>query len=762
MTDTIEEALVTTAGVSPASGRRTAFRVCPLCEAGCGLEITLDGDAVGRIRGDRDDVFSHGFICPKGSTLRQLHVDPDWLRQPVVKRDGRFVPVSWDEAFAEVDRLLGPVLAERGRDALAVYIGNPTVHSLGAQLFARPLVRALGTPNVFSASTVDQRPKEVASALMFGGSLTVPVPDVDRTDLLLMLGANPYESNGSLATAPDWPGRIEALIARGGRLVVVDPRRTRTAEAASEHLAIRPGTDPFLLMAVVQVLGAEGLVDTGPAGPHLDGVDEVLALAAPFTPEAVAPVTGLDAEVIRGLARDLAAAPTACVYGRMGTTTALFGTVSSWLVDVINALTGNLDRPGGAMFTKAAAGAANTRGRGGTGRGVRLHRRHSRVRGLPETLGELPVACMAEEIDTPGEGQVRALVTVAGNPVLSTPNAGRLDAALATLEAYVAVDPYINETTRHADVILPVPSALQRSHYDLALLQLAVRNVAHYSPPVLPLDDGQLSEWEVLARLALVAQGMGADADPALVDDLTARALVDAAVADETGPLAGRPGEEILAALGERRGPERLLDLMVRTGPYGDGFGARPGGLTLDVLIENPHGVDLGPLEPRLPEVLRTPSGTVDLAPEMIVADVPRLAAALDTFAEGFVLVGRRDLRSNNSWMHNVEVLVKGKPRCTLHVHPDDAERLGLADGADAEVRSRTGRVVIPVEVTDGIRPGVVSIPHGWGHDAEGVELSVARRHAGVNSNELADHELVDPLTGTAVLNGIPVEVAPA
>jgi len=745
---------------------RTAFRTCPLCEAGCGLEIGLAGsngsERVTRIRGDRDDVFSHGFICPKGSTLRQLHEDPDWLRRPLIKRDGTFVEVDWDEAFAEVERRLLPLLEAHGRDAVAVYLGNPNAHSLAGLLYLRPFIRALGTTNVFSASTVDQRPKEVSSGLMFGGALTVPVPDVDRTDFLLMLGANPYASNGSLATAPDWPGRIEAMLARGGTLVVVDPRRSRTAEEATLHLAIRPGADPFLLMALVNVLAAEGLVDPGPAGEYLAGVDEVLALAEPFTPEAVEAVVGVDAATIRGLARDLAAAPSACVYGRIGTTTALYGTLTSWLVDVLNALTGNLDRPGGAMFPKAAAGAGNTRGAPRVGRGVRIHRRQSRVRGAGETLGELPVACLAEEIDTPGEGRIRALVTVAGNPVLSTPNAGRLDAALATLDLYVAVDPYVNETTRHADVILPVPSALQKGHYDVALLQLALRNVANYSPPVLPLEEGQLDEWHILARLALVAQGMGAGADPAIVDDLTVRALVGAAVADESGPIAGREVDEIVALLGERTGPERLLDLMLRTGPYGEGFGARPGGLTLDVLLDNPHGVDLGPLEPRLPEVLRTPTGMVELAPEPIVADVARLRAALDAPVAGMVLVGRRDLRSNNSWMHNVEVLVKGRPRCTLHVHPDDAARLGLADGGSAEVASRTGAVTIPVEVTDAIRPGVVSIPHGWGHDLDGVELQVARRYPGVNTNLLADETLIDPVSGNAVLNGIPVEVAPA
>jgi anaerobic selenocysteine-containing dehydrogenase len=425
------------------------------------------------------------------------------------------------------------------------------------------------------------------------------------------------------------------------------------------------------------------------------------------------------------------------------------------------------DAKRGAMFTKAAAGAANTRGTGPVGRGVKLHRRHSRVRGLPETYGELPAACLAEEIDTPGDGQIRVLVTVGGNPVVSTPNAGRLDAALAGLDCYIAVDPYVNETTRHAHVILPPPSALQKSHYDIALLQLALRNISQYSPALLPLAEGQPAEWEILARLALIAQGMGADGDPATVDDMTIGALVQAAVNDEHGPIGGRHAEEILAELGERRGPDRIVDLMLRTGPYGDGFGATPDGLTLDKLVENPHGIDLGPLRPRIPEVLRTPSGRIEMAPEMLTADVARLhrrladRQATPAGEDGFLLIGRRDLRSNNSWMHNVKVLVKGKPRCTLHIHPDDADRLGLAHGGEARVASRTGELTIPVEVTDAIRRGVVSIPHGWGHDADGVQLSVAREHAGVNSNLLADEELIDPVSGTAVLNGIPVEVAP-
>jgi anaerobic selenocysteine-containing dehydrogenase len=746
-------------------GTVTVQRTCPLCEAGCGLDVTVGDGRVTRIRGDRLDVFSHGFLCPKGSTLKQLHEDPDRLRQPLVRRGDRLEPATWAEAWQAVADGLGRVIDEHGRTSVGAYVGNPNAHNLGALLYNRAFLRALGSPNVFSASTVDQRPKEIATGLLFGNVLTTPVPDIDRTDHLLILGANPFASNGSFATAPDWPGRLRAIVGRGGRVVVVDPRRTKTAEEATEHVAIRPGTDPFLLAAMLQELFATDRVDLGTVAEHVARVDELAEAIAGFTPESVAGRCGIPAETIRRMAHELAEAPSAAVYARIGTTVSPYGTVTSWLVDALNICTGNLDRPGGAMFTKAAAGAANTRGAGRYGRGIRLGRRTSRVRGLPETFGELPVVALAEEIETPGEGQIRAMITVAGNPILSTPDSVRLDAAFASLDFVVAIDIYLNETTRHADVILPAPSALQKSHYDVALLQLAVRNVANYSPPVLPLDDGQPDEWEILCTLSLLLQGMApGDADPAVVDDAMARGMVEQAVADEHGLVHGREVDELLAMLEPRRGPERILDVMLRTGPYGDGFGSRPDGLSLDVLLAHPHGVDLGPLQPRMPEALRQPDGMIDLAPEPLLDDlrarlVPQLGSDGD---DGLLLVGRRHLRSNNSWMHNVEVLVKGKPRCTLQVHPDDAAARGLADGGLAEVRSSTGSVVAPVEVTDGVMAGVVSLPHGWGHDLPGARLAVAAEHAGVNSNVLADNDLFDVVSGTAVLNGIPVEVAAA
>jgi anaerobic selenocysteine-containing dehydrogenase len=375
-----------TAAPETSNATRTALRTCPLCEAGCGLEITLRGDDVVRIRGDRDDVYSRGFICPKGSTLKQLHEDPDRVRRPLVRRDGELVEVGWAEAWAAVDAGLRAVTDLHGRDAVAIYVGNPNAHNIGALLYGSALIKSLGTANVYSASTVDQRPKEVAAGLMFGGGLTIPVPDVDRTDFLLCLGANPFASNGSLATAPDWPGRIERIVARGGDVVVVDPRRTRTAEAATQWLAIRPGTDAFLLAALVDTIVTEGLAAPGGLLDHVAGYDEALAAIAGLSADVVADVTGLTADDIRDVARRLAAAPSAAVYGRIGTTTQEFGTLSSWLVDVLNVVTGNLDRPGGAMFPKAAAGQANSRGTPGVGRGTLIHRRRSRVRGLPEAM----------------------------------------------------------------------------------------------------------------------------------------------------------------------------------------------------------------------------------------------------------------------------------------------------------------------------------------------------------------------------------------
>lgn len=744
---------------------RNLLRTCPLCEAVCGLELTLDsGDHIKSIRGDHADPFSRGFICPKGATLGHLDEDPDRLTAPMIRdrASNTWRAVSWDEAFGVIRERLPRVSAAYGNQAVGLYLGNPNAHTIAGALYVPLLIRALATRNLFSASTADQMPKQVSSGLMFGDPLTVAVPDLDRTDYLLMLGANPLESNGSLCTAPDFPGRLKALKQRGGRFVVVDPRRTRTAKLADEHLFIRPGSDAYLLFGIVHTLFAENLT-TVRVG--VSGLDEVRAAAAPFTPEVVAGRTGVPAETVIRLARELAAAPTAAVYARIGTCTAEFGTVAQWLVDVINVLTGNLDSPGGAMFpTGAALGIVRTRP-------FRTARWTSRVRELPEAMGEFPVATLADEILTPGEGQIRAMVTVAGNPVLSAPSGARLDAAFADLEFMVSVDRYLNETTRHADVILPPPRILQAPHYDFALLNFAVHNYARYSRPLVPLRDGEMSEAEVIARLALAVSGQEPQEglDPLTVVDeiVIAGTLHKAGLSDRRAELLGDDTTE------------QRIDLMLRLGPFGEwaggaqgmaaralneppseaaGDGTLPGGLNLQVLLDNPHGVDLGPLQSRLPGVLLTASRQVELAPAQLLEDVARLRDRLAAEAPEMVLVGRRQLRSNNSWLHNVPPLVGGSNRCTLHINPEDALRLGL--NGLVVVKSAAGTVTVEVEPTADIMPGVVSLPHGWGHGDSTQQ--VARAHAGVNANVLTDDSLVDAPSGNAVFNGVPVTLSPA
>lgn len=734
---------------------RTAHRICPLCEACCGLELTIEGGRVAAVRGHAADVFSAGYLCPKAVALKELHEDPDRLRRPLVRRDGRLVETGWDEAYAEIERRLLPIVAAHGRDAVAVTVGNPSAHKMSLLPYFGRLAKALGTKNIYSASTLDQMPKQLACGWMFGHWLSIPVPDIERSDFLLILGANPAVSNGSLWTVPDVRGKLKALRARGGRVVVIDPRRTETAALADAHHFIRPGGDVFLLAAMVHTLFAEGLVRPGRIAPLLAGLDTVREAVAPFTPEAAAPACGIAAPTLRALARELAAAPRGCVYGRLGTCTQRHGTLASWLVDVLNALTGHLDEPGGAMFPRAAAFAANTAGKPGSGRGIVTGRHTSRVSGAPEVFGELPMGVLAEEIETPGPGQVRALISVASNPVLSAPNGPRLARALGSLEFMVSLDIYLNETTCHADVVLPGLSPLEDTHYDIAFPQLSHRNHARYSAAVFEPPAGHPPEWQNLLRLAAIALGRGAFADVLALDDEW--------LADEVRKFAGERTPALVAALAPRRGPERLLDLALRTGPYGDAFGARPDGLNLDKVAAVPEGIDLGPLAPRLPELLRTPSGRVELAPAPLVEALAGAAAELASApAPGLRIVGRREVRSNNSWMHNLPLLAKGPQRCTLLMHPRDAQRLGLADGALAQIEGAGRSVCAPVQLDEGVMEGVVSLPHGWGHDLPGTRLAVAAQRPGANLNALLDERARDPLSGNAVLSGAPVTVRAA
>ena len=726
-------------------------RICPLCEACCGLEIKVQGGKVTSIKGHAQDVFSAGYLCPKGVALKDLHEDPDRLRTPLIKRNGTFVEATWEEAFAEIERRLPPLLAAHGKNASAVVVGNPSAHKIGLLSYFGKLARALGTKNIFSSSTLDQMPKQLASGLMFGHWLSVALPDIARTELLLVIGANPLASNGSMWTVPDFKGKAKAMQARGGKLIVIDPRRTETAAVADAHHFIRPGADVYLLAAMVQTLFAEKLVRLGSVAAWVNGVEEVGLAVAAFTPEAVAARCGIDADTIRQLARELANTQRACVYARIGSCTQEYGTLASWLVDVLNVLSGHLDQPGGAMFAKSAAFASNTAGRPGMGKGVSTGRHFARVSGAPEVFGELPITCMAEEIETAGPGQIRVLFTVATNPVLSSPNGPRLAAALDTLDFMVSMDIYLNETTRHADVILPGLSPLEDFHYDLAFPQLSWRNHARYSPAVLPRTDGAPEEWQTLLKLAAIVRGEGAQAD--------ANALDDAQFAEDAQRLAGAQAAAVIRATSGLKGPQRLLEVALRTGPYGDMFGIKPEGLTLaKVMASNSvGGIDLGELQARIPEMLRTPSGKVELAPPALLADLARPATDLARAAPDLVIIGRRDVRTNNSWMHNLPTLAKGPFRCTALVHPIDAQRLKLQDGAMAHIASGPRSIQARVQISTEMMPGVVSLPHGWGHDLPGAQLKLAAQRPGANLNALLDDQLRDPLSGNAVLGGVAI-----
>ncbi|MFV2072765.1 MAG: molybdopterin-dependent oxidoreductase [Thermoanaerobaculales bacterium] len=710
----------------------THFRACNLCEAVCGIAIEVRGGEIVSIRGDKLDPFSRGHICPKAVALQDVHADPDRLRHPLRRTSGGdWERIGWREAFGEVAARIRAVWQENGRDGVGVYFGNPNVHSLGSLLFGPPLVRSLGTRNRFSATSVDQLPHHLAATLMFGHKLLLPVPDLDRTGFLLVLGANPVASNGSMMTAPGITRRLGELRGRGGRLVVVDPRHTETARVADRHHFIRPGSDALLLMALLQVILSEGLASPGRLSEVCDSLDTVRSVVAGFLPERVAPATGIAAGEIRTLAREFAAAPTAVCYGRMGVSTQTFGGLCHWLINLLNIVTGNLDEPGGLMFTRPAVDLV-----AGTGRG-HLGRWSSRVRGLPEYGGELPVAVLSEEIHTEGPGQIRALLTVAGNPVLSMPNGHRLERALEGLDFMVAIDFFLNETTRHAHIILPPTASLERDHYDLVFNLLAVRNTAKYSPALFAPGPDTRHDWQILAELR--------------------RRLDD-------GPVRAR----FKRWLDVRLGPRRLLDLGLRFGPYGDGLRPFGGGLKLKKLEKALHGLDLGPLTPCLPARLRTPDRRIELAPQVFVDDVPRLQKELEalTGAAGdsasLLLVGRRHVRSNNSWMHNFPRLMRGRDRCTLLMHPDDASRLGLEAGRRVVVVSSTGRIGAPLELSEEMMPGVVSLPHGWGHHRPGTRLTTAERHSGVSLNDLTDDQQVDPTCGNAVLSGVRVRVEPA
>lgn len=735
--------------------RRTVHRTCTLCEATCGIAVEVESRAIRRVAGDDLDPFSRGEICPKAVGMRELQEDPDRLRRPLLRTAAGFREISWEEAIARAAEGLARVREAGGRDAVALYRGNPGIHDYATTLGTNVIGRALGTRNSFSAGALDTWPRFVQVSSMYGGPLRGPVPDLDHTDYFLMLGANPLVSQGSLMTAPGMRRRLRDLRARGGKLVVVDPRRSETAAQADEHHFITPGGDAAFLFAMLHVLFEEGRVALGCCAEHVRGLEDVERAVAAFAPERVASRCGIPAPTIRRLAREFSLARSAVAYGRMGTCVQRFGTLASWGLDLLCILTGNLDRRGGAMFTNPAAPlhfALESE------RPVRFGRWRSRAGDREEVLGEFAVMALAEEIETPGEGQVRALLTVAGNPVRTAPNSARLERAIASLEFMVSLDYYVNETTRHAQLILPPTGPLEHAHYDLALYHFSVRNVAKWSPPVFEPEPGTQDAWQTSLELARRLMGLGT-LDPGSFEDLVLRTFAERALADSRFHAA-LSLDAVLEAVGKERGPERILDVLLRLGPHGDGCGRNPGGLTLARVQQSEHGIDLGALEPRLPGQLATASGCVELAPERLLADLPRLEAWLgETPAPALQLINRRDLRSMNSWLHNLPGLSKGRERCTLQMHPQDAAPRDLADGSLARVSSRVGEIRVPVEVTGDVMPGVVSLPHGFGHEGEGLGLRVASRRPGSNVNAVSDDAPTDAPSGASVLFGLPVEV---
>jgi anaerobic selenocysteine-containing dehydrogenase len=716
---------------------RTHHRTCSLCEAMCGLTLSIEGDRVVAVRGDDDDPFSRGYMCPKGPAIAAVHDDPDRLRRPMRRTSSGWTTIGWDEALAEAAQHIHDVQRAHGKHALAVYVGNPAVHNMGSMLYGPSFLRALGTKHRYSATSVDQLPQMLAAYFMYGHQLLLPVPDVDHTLHMVIVGGNPLVSNGSIMSAPDMKRRLAAIRSRGGKVVVVDPRRTETAEIADEHVFVRPGSDALLLAAMTQVLFADQLVKPSQPATLLRNLDTLRDVVSPFSPERVADSTGIEAATIRRLARELAKAESGVLYGRVGVSMHPFGGLCHWLVNAINLLTGNFDRCGGAMFSRPAFDIVGAPPPLGLGRGS-FGRWRSKVRKLPEFGGELPVVTLAEDIAAGGDDPIRGLVTIAGNPVLSTPNGRRLEAALAGLESMISIDFYLNETTRHAHLILPPTGPLEHGHFDVAFHAIAVRNTVKYSPAVFAAAEHQRHDHQILAGIE--------------------RRLLELRGAS----LAKR----IEVRLRERVGPEGILAVGLRAGPWGFAGGVMQGlrGVSLSKLKAAPHGIDLGALQPclpgRLPPRRDGAPPHIDLAPEPFVADVERLRAELDAAHDDhFLLIGRRQLRNNNSWMHNVPKLMTGKPRCTLLVHPQDALRIGVHDGDAVRVTSRVGSVVVPLELDGGIMPGVVSLPHGFGHHRAGTGQTVASAHAGVSINDVTDEQRIDALSGVAAFSGVPVRI---
>ena len=692
------------------------FRTCNLCEAMCGIEIAYEGNKIHSIKGDVNDKFSEGHICPKAVALQDIYHDPDRLKTPLKKTESGWEAISWEAAFEEIETKIKAIQKKYGKDAVASYLGNPNAHNFGNGVFLPLFLRALGTKNRYSSASADQLPHHFASNFMLGHEMLMPIPDIDRTDFMLIIGGNPMVSNGSMMTAPNFSKRMKRIQARGGKVIVIDPRKTETADKADEHFFIRPETDAFFLLGIVKTILDEGLTDLRHLKEITDGFEKVNDLVKEFSLEEIAEFCGIPAEKIKKLAIEMANAPSAVCYSRMGASTQSFGGLCQWLTNVLNIITGNFDREGGAMFTQPAFDVVMMRPK--KGKKESYGRFHSRVRNLPYYNSEFPVSTLGDEILTEGEGQIKALFCIAGNPVLSSPNGNRLSKAFDELDFMVAIDIYLNETTQHADIILPAATGLEIAHYDIFFNVFSVRNSVKYSPPLFQKTDDQKYDWEILRRLISM--------------------------------LTNQPESNLT--------PEFVLDNALQAGTHAKK------GLNLEVLKQNPHGIDLGALQPCLVERMQTDDGRIQLCPEILVADLERLKSSMAEEVKvekdfPFQLIGRRLLRSHNTWMHNSHRLVKGRNECTLLIHPNDAERLGIENKSIIKVVSEVGSISIETKISDEIMEGVVSMPQGWGHGKKGVKMKTAQAHPGVSINDLTDHRRMDRLTGNAAFNGVKVRL---
>lgn len=734
----------------------TLYRSCPTCEASCGLKMEVDKQTrqVVSIHGDPDNHRSKGYVCAKSQAFRYIYEDQERLTKPVKKTADGWQEISWEEALSETASKLAAIRDQYGKDAIAMYYGNPNGHNFSTQIYTQMFITLLNTERFFSAGSVDQQPKNLGCELMYGNAWVFPIPDIDHSDFFVCMGGNPMVSQGSLMSAPDIENRLKGIQQRGGSVVVIDPRRTETADMADQHLFVRPGTDAFLLMAFVNELFATNRVAPGRLAEFTDGIEQLQELSAPYTPETVADITGISAAQTRQLVNDFCSAETPVLYGRIGLCTQRFGTLASWLVDVVNILRGRLDARGGAMFPTPATAHNDP---AAAPQELGLNRWQSKARGFPEYMGMLPASLMAEEMELQGEHQVRAMITVAGNPVLSVPNGKRVHAAMDELDFMVAFDFYINETTSQADIIIPSTTQLEHSNYDFLFSATCVRNFAQYSPQTFEPEPGALEQFEIINEITARMNGMTrADLESMMLDGMIDQMRSNS---EELGALSA---DAIKAATCEHEGPEQLLDIMLRAGPYGDKFSDSEDGLTLAKLKQEPHGIDLGPLQQRLPQLLATPNKRINIVPSVITDDLPRLQAALDEGpGEKMLLIGRRHIRDMNSWLHNLNNYARGKNRCTLLIHSQDAQRLGLKDGGPSRIKSRVGEFQAEVNITDSIMPGVVSLPHGFGHTYPDTQQSTAAaKTPGISANDLVDDNEMDMPSGTSVVNGVPVQVS--